>query len=404
MVGVEETDVIIVGGGPSGAACAWAVRSAGLRVVVVDRANFPRDKVCAGWITPALVAELGITLRDYATANTLQPITGFRVGLVGGNSREVNYARAVSYGIRRTEFDRFLLERSGARLRLGRSLESLSRDGDDNWVVNGAFTAPLLVGAGGHFCPIARRLGAKRGHAVIAAQEAEYFLEDDEEARCKVLPHVPELFIARDLNGFGWAFRKGRYLNIGMGRKGGLRINEHVGEFIDFLKRSARISPATAKRLRGHAYTMYRDSSRDPVGDRVLLVGDAAGVAARRSGEGIRPAVESGLIAAQSLVSAHGAGGFTQHNLNTYRRALHERFGGRRHARLAAHSLVPRSLYGAVGRRLIGRRWFAQNVLLERWLLQRNTQPLMPLFSRGGTGKSNFEATPVVAQRKPRAA
>jgi flavin-dependent dehydrogenase len=61
---METCDVIIVGGGPAGSSCAWKLRAAGWDVVVVDRANFPRDKVCAGWITPAVIEELQLDLED----------------------------------------------------------------------------------------------------------------------------------------------------------------------------------------------------------------------------------------------------------------------------------------------------------------------------------------------------
>ena len=51
---VRSCDVLIVGGGPAGSTCAWQLVRAGLDVLVMDKHNFPRDKVCAGWITPAV--------------------------------------------------------------------------------------------------------------------------------------------------------------------------------------------------------------------------------------------------------------------------------------------------------------------------------------------------------------
>ena len=76
-------DVLIVGGGPAGSTCAWRLRQAGLDVMVVDLATFPRDKVCAGWITPQVVTELCLDTQAYARRRTFQPIIGFRVGLIG---------------------------------------------------------------------------------------------------------------------------------------------------------------------------------------------------------------------------------------------------------------------------------------------------------------------------------
>ena len=169
---MRSADVLIIGGGPAGSSCAWQLRRAGVDVVVWDRKPFPRDKVCAGWITPHVVAALELDLRAYAAGGrTCQPIFGFEVSRQGDRAARVRYAEPVSYGIRRCEFDDYLLARSGAELRLGEPLRTLEQRADQ-WVVNGAVRAPVLVGAGGHFCPIAQRLGARlgQGEPVVAAQ------------------------------------------------------------------------------------------------------------------------------------------------------------------------------------------------------------------------------------------
>ena len=101
----------------------------------------------------------------------------------------MRYPDAVSYGIRRCEFDHYLLARSGAEQRLGEPVRTLERrDGD--WVVNGAVRAPMLIGAGGHFCPVAQRLGARLGHGepIIAAQETEFRLAPGRRARVASSP------------------------------------------------------------------------------------------------------------------------------------------------------------------------------------------------------------------------
>ena len=73
-----EADVLVVGGGPAGSSLARALRRAGLDVTVMDRSTFPRDKVCAGWITPAVVQALDLDLEDYGRGRVLQPIQGFQ--------------------------------------------------------------------------------------------------------------------------------------------------------------------------------------------------------------------------------------------------------------------------------------------------------------------------------------
>src|SRR4051794_10908587 len=116
---MPSCDVLIVGGGPAGSTCAWRLRRAGVDVLVLDAARFPRDKVCAGWITPQVVDELELDLAEYRQRRTLQEITGFRTGVVGGKrDTAITYGRPVSYAIRRCEFDHYLLGRSGARLEL----------------------------------------------------------------------------------------------------------------------------------------------------------------------------------------------------------------------------------------------------------------------------------------------
>src|SRR5262249_31600940 len=150
----------IVGGGPGGSSCARKLREAGADVVVIDKAVFPRDKVCAGWITPQAVSDLSLDLAEYAQGRTLQAIRGFRAGVIGRlHDVPTTYDRAVSYGIRRCEFDHYLLQRAGARRRDGEIVSTIRRAGD-RWIVNDGIAAEMLVGAGGHFCPVARMLNA----------------------------------------------------------------------------------------------------------------------------------------------------------------------------------------------------------------------------------------------------
>jgi flavin-dependent dehydrogenase len=154
--------LLVVGGGPAGSTCARELQRNGLDVMVIDKAIFPRDKVCAGWITPTVVKTLDIDLDDYGKQHILQPITGFKVGILGKAQSEIRYQTAVSYGIRRIEFDDYLLRRSGARLRLGENVKSIERR-EGSWLVNGTISTPLIVGAGGNACPVARHIGSKIG-------------------------------------------------------------------------------------------------------------------------------------------------------------------------------------------------------------------------------------------------
>lgn len=370
---MESCDILIVGGGPAGSSCARALHAAGVDVLVLDKAQFPRDKVCAGWITPAVVDELQIDVKEYGQGRVLQPITGFRTSLLGGAEVTTTYDHPVSYGIRRCEFDHYLLERSGARLNLGTPLESLRRDGD-HWIVNDEIAAPVIVGAGGHFCPVARMLTDKSSdEAVVLAQEIEFEMTPDQTLACRVEEEIPELFFCEDLKGYAWCFRKGNFLNIGLGREGETRLSAHVAAFFRSLMDRGRIARDVTPRFRGHAYRLYLGPPRKLRQDRVLLIGDAAGLAYPQSGEGIRPAIESGLLAAATILETPRD---RWDELDArLKRKLRERFG-EPDRRGRSRSLVPPSWRKFAARRLMASKWFARRVVIERWFLHLHQPPL----------------------------
>jgi geranylgeranyl reductase family protein len=373
---MDTCDAIVVGGGPAGSACARQLHRAGFDVVVIDRAVFPRDKVCAGWITPQVIDALDLDCEDYRRGRTFQPITGFRVGLLG-STRDVDtqYDRAVSFGIRRCEFDHYLLNRSGARLRLGAEIVSWRRD-NELWVVNEAIAAPVLVGAGGHFCPVAKRLNPVHARsALVAAQEAEFPLDSESASDWNVSAETPQLYFCRDMKGYGWCFRKGGYLNVGLGRLDGGSLTSARAAFVTFLE-MRRIIPAARPMLwRGHAYLVAQPPRRAVVDDGLLLAGDAAGLAYAESGEGIRPAIESGLLAASTIVDAGGQ--YTRDRLEPYERSLRARFG---HAdRRPLSRAIPPAVTGPLFPRLLATPWFVRHMVLDRWFLHAGEPALVPL-------------------------
>ncbi len=372
---MENCDVLIVGGGPAGSTCAWKLRQAGLDVAVLDKESFPRDKVCAGWITPAVVEELQLDLDDYGRNQVLQPLSGFRTSVIGHRETEVSYGRPVSYGIRRCEFDHYLLARSGARMLLGETFKTM-RHAETGWVVNEHIHTPLIVGAGGHFCPVARELGARPGtaEAAVTAKEIEFQMTPEQAARCGVRAEVPELFFCQDLKGYGWVFRKGDWLNIGLGRQDKQKLGRHIDEFVAFLQRSGRIPTDLSNRFHGHAYLLYGDTPRKLLQDNVLLIGDAAGLAYAQSGEGIRPAIESGLIAASTIAAAEGD--YRAARLAPYAEQLTARFGARDRRHGIAEGLLPSGFKQRLAARLLGSRWFARHMVLDRWFFHVNQAPL----------------------------
>jgi menaquinone-9 beta-reductase len=365
---MDSCDLLIVGGGPAGSACASRAVRGGLDTILVDKSPFPRHKVCGGWITPAVLEELAIDPRAYGRGRTLQPIGGFRTGCIDSREVEIAYGRTISYGIRRCEFDDYLLRQSGARLRLGASLRSLERSAN-GWIANGEIRARLVVGAGGHFCPVARFLGADaRKEIAVVAQEAEFEMDSRERAACAIREEIPELYFCRDMRGYGWCFRKGDYLNVGLGRLDPHGLPKHVAHFVEFLKAKKKIGFDLPSPMLGHAYLLLRDMRHKIIADGVLLTGDAAGVAYSQSGEGIRPAIESGLMAADAALAAHGD--YRAARLATYQTRLQSRFGNPRGDwATEAGRRMPIGLLSAISRRLLASRWFARRVVLDQWFL-----------------------------------
>ena len=361
---MERRDVVIVGAGPAGSTCAWKLRQSGFDVLVVDRASFPRDKTCAGWITPAVLEILQVAADHYGQGRVLEPIAGFRVGVIGGRSIEVPFDRPVSYGIRRCEFDQYLIERSEAEFRPGTAVTSLRRDGH-HWTLNDQIEANVVVGAGGHFCPVAREINPRAGpEPAVVTQEAEVLLESGSERAAQ--PGVPEFYFTPDFKGYGWVFRKGLYVTVGLGRQDSNHLPGHVRTFLEFLESRGRGLGARRITWKGHAYLLYGSSRRNVVGEGIVLVGDAAGVAYPRSGEGILSAIESGRLAAETIAEARGD--FGQGKLGTYPRRLRERFGQPTSAR-GISRVAPERLTAFIGRRLLGSQWFVRHVILERRFL-----------------------------------
>jgi geranylgeranyl reductase family protein len=367
---MDSCDVLIIGGGPAGSTCARELQRSGVHVVVMDKRCFPRDKTCAGWITPEVIKALQIDLEEYSGGRILQPITGLQFCVLGRKEIHVCYEHVVSFGIRRCEFDDYLLQRCGAQLRLGEELKTIERVGT-GWRVNNSIEARLVIGAGGHFCPIARFVepaGAPR-EIVVAAQELEFELAEEQAGDCRVKPEIPEIYFCHDLKGYGWCFRKGNFLNIGLGREHSSSVTRHTKQFLSFLKSRSRVPQDTLDSFHGHAYIIYGHTRREIFGDGLILIGDAAGLAYPYSGEGIRTAVESALLAADTIISAKMD--FRRTKLAPYAQRLFRRFGKPKPIRQFE------GVTALLTRMLLGTPWFLRHVAGDRWFLHRQVPALV---------------------------
>jgi flavin-dependent dehydrogenase len=178
----DRADVIVVGGGPAGAATAWALARNGADVLVLDRAHFPRGKACAEYLSPQarrILAEMGAL--DAVIGAGAAPLAGMSIHAVSGRSFEGRFdARSagaadpsMGLGIRREVLDTILLGRAraaGARVTEGAAVTTVTYDATGR--VNGVLAredgtvrelrARLVVGADGLRSVVARRLGLVR--------------------------------------------------------------------------------------------------------------------------------------------------------------------------------------------------------------------------------------------------
>jgi len=360
MSGDMSRDVLVVGGGPAGSTVAWRLARAGLRVVLLDAASFPRVKLCAGWVTRAVLADLELDPATYP--HTIQPFRAVSVA-VGDAEHETHWENIASWGIVRAEFDAFLLRRAaaaGAEVRDGirvRALRAIAggvvADTDA-----GPVHAACVVGAGGHGCPVARTFGELADDEdVVVTQESETRIGADRLRALTPWHGSPELIAEPDFKGYGWYFTKGDFLNVGVGALGGLPVRRRLERLVARLRASGRLPDGLALTpFRGHAYAIRRARPRRLAGDRFVLVGDAASLARDISGEGIGPAVRSARLAAEAIRTD---------GLSTYPARVDAVFGrpGGLRARLAR--LVPESLLVAAARLACTRPGLRRRLVLE---------------------------------------
>ncbi len=293
---MTEVEIIIVGGGPAGAACAGELAKAGKEVLLLDRARFPRLKLCAGWVTPRVWKLLDVTVQDYPHSvlklNKLHYIFG----------RKRIPVPTRQYSIRRYEFDYWLVQRSGATLLEHEVKNIQQRDG--YFVLDEQFRCRILVGAGGTNCPVYRTFFAKlrprQADKRIATMELEFpFTYHDD--RCYLW------FFENGLSGYSWYVPKGNnYLNIGIGgsqavlRQKGQTIRQHWELFVQKLQ-TLKLIDDLPEPVKGYQYFLRQQG---PVQRKNLyLIGDAAGLATIDMGEGIGPAIHSGILAAHAILT-----------------------------------------------------------------------------------------------------
>jgi len=295
---MRSADVIVVGGGPAGSSAAQRLKAAGADVLVLDKARFPRLKLCAGWITPEVVSDLGLEAASYPhrflTFRRLHwHMKGLRFPIP-----------CVQHSIRRFEFDAWLLERSGAEL-IEHSVRNIRREGED-YLIDEAFRCRYLIGAGGTSCPVYRTLFREQTPRVRELQTVTLELEfpfEWQDADCHLY------FFEHGLPGYSWYVPKARgWLNVGVGGMASRLKQREEDIWLHWqhlaLRLKRQFGLALPEEPSGYSYYLRGPVANGRIGN-AFLTGDAAGLATRDLCEGIGPAIRSGQRAAEAIL--HGA-------------------------------------------------------------------------------------------------
>ncbi|HEY9483523.1 MAG TPA: geranylgeranyl reductase family protein [Micromonosporaceae bacterium] len=374
MSEIRAADVIVVGAGPGGSAAAFHLARHGLTVELLEKAEFPREKVCGDGLTPRAVRQLVTMGIDTQTPGWVRN-KGLRV-IGGGIRMELDWPDLASYpnyGLTRTrlDFDEILARAAvaaGAKLRTsttvtgpvldeaGRVVGVSAQVGDDKEPVE--YQAPVVVAADGVSGRFALSLGiAKRDDRPIgvavrryyksAAKHDDDYLESWLELRSRGVDVAPSAASTKKwhsggddvlLPGYGWIFGMGDgRVNVGLGvlnSSTAFGKTNYRNMLTDWLSTTpddwGMNDEANADGpIMGAALPM--GFNRVPHYTRgVLLVGDSGGMVNPFNGEGIAYAMESGEIAADVIVQAlaRPAGADRERALAHYATELKARFGG----------------------------------------------------------------------------
>lgn len=285
-------DVIVIGGGPAGSTAAREAAAAGARVLLLDRAAFPRDKPCGGGVNLRAARLLPFDLAPVCE----RTITGVRFSLQLGSGFTRRYPGTLTFMTQRSRLDAFLVERAvaaGAELREREPVRAIEANGRLTVRARGGtYVADVLIGADGANGVTARFTGLDGPRDLAVALEGNVYLPGG-------VPDPWRDTLALNLGGiaggYGWLFPKGDHVNIGVGGwkylAGGFRTH------LERLVRYYGLDPKDIRNVRGHHLPVRRRGA-SLVRERVMLAGDAAGLVDPLSGEGIYAAIASGRMAA----------------------------------------------------------------------------------------------------------
>ena len=382
-----KADVAIIGAGPAGSIVAQRLAAAGVQVVLLERATFPRDKPCGDGVTTKGLGILDqVGLGEWAS-QFLAPEVG-RLSSPDGQTLDMRlniddycYGRTIPRRLLDDQLARMATE-AGARLLEGTRAWMVERSNGAKPLVTAgtlSVTAEMVILADGSHAPVTRRLGlAHRPPEILAIRQ---YLAGDTGPAERLEIH----FRRSLLPGYAWIFPIGEgRVNVGIGtytqrvRRGEVPLREVMSRFVAdptaTQERLAQAEPVGS--MRSHPLRTRLDATRTHA-ERILVAGDAAGLASPLSGEGIAPAMESGLLAASHVLSAFETGDFSASALSAYSRTLESRYGADQRAARVLRLLL--SVPGLVGRVFSRLRQDKELALLVGFIIIGHKSPRLAL-------------------------
>jgi len=285
---VRTFDVVVVGAGPAGSTAAYRLAAAGASVLLVDKERLPRDKPCGGGVTIRAARELPFSIEPVVE----DVVDRFELRVDYSKGFERSSPKPLCLMTQRRRLDEFLArkaEEAGAQFRDG-----VPAAFDDGEVVIGGerIGASVIVGADGVNGVTARTFGLGLGHGHGVALEGNAPLAARYRGKL-----VLELGVVP--GGYGWVFPKGDHVNVGVGgwQSEGPRLREHLRR----LCAEHGADYTQLQQLRGYRLPFRRTGSI-VASNRLLLVGDAAGLVDPLSGDGMYEAFVSARLAAEAVI------------------------------------------------------------------------------------------------------
>ena len=296
-------DAVVVGAGPAGSTAARELAAAGARVLVVERADWPRYKACGGGVPLRAERMLPFPIDSVVEDSVERIEVSARGSMTFARDAGGPFARMVM----RERFDALLMEhaqRAGAELRTGTAVRGLELNGRAQVRADGfEAEAEVLICADGAHSPVGRMAGLGLELAECAAWEVEVRGRPE---RASVAEATALIDVGYDPWGYAWLFPKAELLSIGivLPREGAGQMKSLVERYLARLG----LSGAAVEIARGHKIRFRRGGERI-ASEKVALVGDAAGLADEFTEEGISYAIHSGKLAARNALRALGGNG-----------------------------------------------------------------------------------------------